>query len=44
MEFGKIAAASAYTRPRGITIFESLGLGVEDVAAAALVYEKLTKG
>ncbi len=43
VEFGKIAAASTYNRPEGITIFESLGLGVEDVAAAALVYEKLTK-
>jgi ornithine cyclodeaminase/alanine dehydrogenase-like protein (mu-crystallin family) len=43
MEFGKIAAASEYIRPQGITIFESLGLGVEDVAAAALVYEKLTR-
>jgi alanine dehydrogenase len=43
MELGGIAAASAFTRPQGITIFESLGLGVEDVAAAALVYEKLTK-
>lgn len=43
VEFGKIAAADGYTRPQGITIFESLGLGVEDVASAALVYEKLTK-
>ncbi len=43
VEMGKIAAATAYTRPDGITIFESLGLGVQDVAAAALVYEKLTK-
>ena len=43
VEFGWIAKAAAYTRPQGITIFESLGLGVEDVAAAALVYEKLTK-
>ena len=43
VELGKIAAATGYTRPQGITIFESLGLGVEDVAAAALVYEKLTK-
>jgi len=42
-ELGKIAAATGYTRPQGITIFESLGLGVEDVAAAALVYEKLTR-
>jgi alanine dehydrogenase len=43
MEFGRIAAAANSPRPQGITIFESLGLGVEDVAAAALVYEKLTK-
>jgi len=43
MEMGNIAAAAEFTRPEGITIFESLGLGVQDVAAAALVYEKLTK-
>lgn len=43
MELGKIAAASEYKRPEGITIFESLGLGVQDVAAAALVYEKLKR-
>lgn len=43
MELGKIAAASEYRRPEGITIFESLGLGVQDVAAAALVYEKLKR-
>jgi ornithine cyclodeaminase/alanine dehydrogenase-like protein (mu-crystallin family) len=43
MELGKIAAGAGFTRPRGITIFESLGLGVQDVAAAALVYEKLTR-
>jgi alanine dehydrogenase len=43
MEFGAIAADAKFTRPQGITIFESLGLGVEDVAAAALVYEKLTR-
>lgn len=41
MEMGKIAAGAPFTRPQGITIFESLGLGVQDVAAAALVYEKL---
>jgi ornithine cyclodeaminase/alanine dehydrogenase-like protein (mu-crystallin family) len=41
VELGKVAAAAEYTRPQGITIFESLGLGVQDVAAAALVYEKL---
>jgi ornithine cyclodeaminase/alanine dehydrogenase-like protein (mu-crystallin family) len=43
VELGKIAAAAEYQRPEGVTIFESLGLGVQDVAAAALVYEKLTK-
>ena len=43
MEFGAIAAGAEFVRPQGITIFESLGLGVEDVAAAALVYEKLTR-
>jgi len=42
-ELGKIADAAEYTRPDGITIFESLGLGVQDVAAAALVYEKLKR-
>jgi len=32
------------TRPGGwpITIFKSIGLGVEDVAAAAFVYERLS--
>jgi ornithine cyclodeaminase/alanine dehydrogenase-like protein (mu-crystallin family) len=31
-------------RPAGspVTIFKSLGLGVEDVAAAAFVYEQLS--
>ena len=43
MELSAIASAAQFTRPPGITIFESLGLGVEDVAAAALVYEKLAR-
>jgi ornithine cyclodeaminase/alanine dehydrogenase-like protein (mu-crystallin family) len=44
VEIGKLFAAPSYRRPDGLTIFESLGLGVQDVAAAALVYEKLTRG
>jgi ornithine cyclodeaminase len=43
-EIGKLFAAPSYRRPDGLTIFESLGLGVQDVAAAAIVYEKLTRG
>jgi len=39
VEMGKLAAGG-FARPQGITIFESLGLGAQDVAAAALVYEK----
>jgi len=42
VELGHLAAEARFQRPRGVTIFKSLGLGVEDVAAAALVYEKLT--
>lgn len=42
VELGRLAAEARFQRPRGVTIFKSLGLGVEDVAAAALVYEKLT--
>ena len=42
VELGQIAADAGFRRPEGVTIFESLGLGVQDVAAAALVYEKLT--
>ncbi|MGD0579834.1 MAG: ornithine cyclodeaminase family protein [Bryobacteraceae bacterium] len=41
-ELGRLAADARFQRPRGVTIFESLGLGVQDVAAAALVYAKLT--
>ena len=42
VELGRIAADAGFRRPEGVTIFESLGLAVQDVAAAALVYEKLT--
>ena len=42
VELSRIAADAGFRRPDGVTIFESLGLGVQDVAAAALVYEKLT--
>jgi ornithine cyclodeaminase/alanine dehydrogenase-like protein (mu-crystallin family) len=42
MELGPIAADAGFRRPGGVTIFKSLGLGVQDVAAAALVYDKLT--
>jgi ornithine cyclodeaminase/alanine dehydrogenase-like protein (mu-crystallin family) len=41
VELGKLYAGANFTRPAGVTIFESLGLGVQDVAAAALVYERL---
>ena len=40
-ELGTLAADSRFSRPAGISVFESLGLGVQDVAAAALAYEKL---
>ena len=43
VELGRLAADPQFRRPRGVTVFESLGLGVQDVAAAALVYEKLTR-
>jgi ornithine cyclodeaminase len=38
-----VELASVDARPQGspVTIFKSLGLGVEDVAAAAYVYEQL---
>ncbi|MGO9240646.1 MAG: ornithine cyclodeaminase family protein [Bryobacteraceae bacterium] len=42
VELSRIAADPGFRRPDGVTIFKSLGLGVQDVAAAALVYEKLT--
>jgi alanine dehydrogenase len=39
-ELSAIAADPQFTRPAGVTMFESLGLAVEDVAAAAWVYER----
>jgi ornithine cyclodeaminase/alanine dehydrogenase-like protein (mu-crystallin family) len=39
-ELQSIVADPAFKRPPGITVFKSLGLAVEDVAAAALVYER----
>jgi ornithine cyclodeaminase/alanine dehydrogenase-like protein (mu-crystallin family) len=42
VELQALVAAKEFRRPDGITIFESLGLAVEDVAAAALVYERAT--
>jgi len=41
-EIGEILAGTeaGRTGPRQITVFESLGLAVEDIAAAALVYHK----
>lgn len=41
VELGRLAANPAFTRPEGITLFESLGLAVQDIAAAALVYERM---
>ncbi len=40
-----VELAQVEKRPAGkpVTIFESLGLGVEDVAAAAFIYETLTR-
>ena len=32
--------AGPFRRPPGIAVFKSVGLGLEDVAAAAVVYEK----
>lgn len=39
-ELGAILADSAFVRPAGVTLFESLGLAVQDIAAAAAVYER----
>jgi thiomorpholine-carboxylate dehydrogenase len=38
-EAGEIFAGREPAPPRGTTIFESVGLAVEDIAAARLVYE-----
>ncbi|MBE0658709.1 MAG: ornithine cyclodeaminase family protein [Bryobacteraceae bacterium] len=35
--------ADGFARPEGVTIFESLGLAVQDIAVAALVYERALK-
>ena len=42
-ELGGIVRDKAFRRPEGITIFESLGLAVQDIAAAAMVYERALK-
>jgi alanine dehydrogenase len=40
-ELSRIVADPAFTRPAGVTMFESLGLAVQDIAAAAVVYERM---
>lgn len=40
-ELGPILADGAFVRPSGVTIFESLGLAAQDIAVAALVYERM---
>lgn len=44
VELGQLAADSGFKRPAGLTLFESLGLAVQDVAAAAAVYERMKAG
>lgn len=39
-ELGSIVADAGFMRPNGVTLFESLGLAAQDIAAAALVYER----
>ncbi|MCL4793760.1 MAG: ornithine cyclodeaminase family protein [Bryobacteraceae bacterium] len=39
-ELGALLAEQGFTRPKGVTLFKSSGLGVQDIAAAALVYER----
>jgi ornithine cyclodeaminase/alanine dehydrogenase-like protein (mu-crystallin family) len=39
-----VAGSCGRTNPGQITLFESIGLAVEDVAAAALVYERAVEG
>lgn len=39
----KDLVAGGCTRPEGVTVFESLGLAVQDIAAAGLVYERAVK-
>ena len=43
IELGEIAKCQDFCPPPGVRIFESHGLGVQDVAVAALVYERVTK-
>ena len=38
----ELASITPGWQSRGVTVFKSIGLGVEDVAAAALVYEQAT--
>lgn len=40
-ELGPILADGAFVRPGGVTVFESLGLAAQDIAVAALVYERM---
>lgn len=39
-ELGELLSNTQFHRPVGVTMFESLGLAVQDIAAAALVYER----
>lgn len=41
VELSRLVADPAFARPAGVTLFESLGLAVQDIAAAAVVYERL---
>lgn len=39
-ELGELLSNTQFHRPVGVTMFESLGLAAQDIAAAALVYER----
>jgi ornithine cyclodeaminase len=39
-ELGALLTQPDFARPDGVTLFKSLGLGVQDIAVAALVYER----
>ena len=41
VELGEIVKCQDFCPPPGVRIFESHGLGVQDVAVAALVYERV---
>ncbi len=43
-ELGEIFAGSKPKPPKGITIYKSLGIAVEDIAAARFIYLKLARG